>query len=154
MLLLLLLSHVPLLAQVTLERAVMASGGDQTTSGLLGLSWTLGEPMTETYTASGLIVSQGFQQGGFVTAVHETKLPFEVEVFPNPTANAVYLTAPTTQQLWAELADVDGRVILRQRLEPPVAQTPLSMAQLPSGTYFLIVKDKNGLSNSFKILKF
>ena len=154
MLLLLLLSQVPILAQVTQERTVMASAGDQSSSGSLSLNWTLGEPMADTYNASGLSVSQGFHQGGLnATGTHDARLPYEVEVFPNPTSITLFVTAATNQPLRAELIGLDGRLLLVQQLDYPVVKSAIPMADYPAATYFLVLKNENGLSTSFKIQK-
>lgn len=152
--LLLLLLWVPLLAQVTQERTVVASGGDQMTSGSLSLSWTLGETMTETTTAAGIIVSQGFQQEGLnPTGTHDTRLPFEVAVFPNPTSNAVHVTAETTQPIAAELVATDGRVLQQRILDFAEGKATISLANLPAATYYLMLKAENNSFTTFKIQK-
>lgn len=154
MLLLLLLLYVPLMAQVTQERTVVASGGDQMNSGSLSLSWTLGEAMTETYTASGIVVSQGFQQEGLnTTGTHDARLPFDVAVFPNPTAAAVYVTAETTLPITAELVATDGRVLQQRTLDFAAGKATISLADLPAATYYLKLKAETDSFTTFKIQK-
>ena len=154
MLLMLLLAQVSLLAQVELERSVLAAGGAEVSSGSLSLSWTLGEPSTESYTASGLTVSQGFQQGGAgSTGTHDAALPYEVVVFPNPTAQTLYVTADAPEPLMAELVALDGKVLRTIELGFPIEKFAISMAAYPAASYFLVIKDYKGAYSSFKIQK-
>ncbi len=154
MLLMLLLAQVPLLAQVEQERSVLAAGGAEATSGSLSLSWTLGEPMTESHTASGLTVSQGFQQGGAgTTGTHDAALAYDVVVFPNPTAQTLYVTADAPEPLVAELVALDGKVLQTIELGFPTETFAISMATYPAASYFLVVKDEKGAYSSFKIQK-
>ena len=154
MLLMLLLLQVPLMAQVQQERSVLAAGGAEASSGSLSISWTLGEPMTESYNTSGLTVSQGFQQGGTgSTGTHDAALPYEVVVFPNPTAQTLYVTADTPEPLVAELVTLDGKILRSIELGFPIEKFAISMATYPAASYFLVIKDGKGAYSSFKIQK-
>ena len=152
----LLFFEVSLSAQVAHERWVIATGGGQSSSGSLSLSWTLGEPMTETYNASGLTVSQGFQQEALTTTgTHDASLFYEVTVFPNPTFQTLYVTAPDADSpLLAELVGLNGAVLWSQQLAYPIEKSPIPVAALPAATYLLLLTDGNGNSLSFKIQKF
>lgn len=153
-LLLFLLIQASLWSQVYMERSVMAASGGGSSSGSLSLSWTLGEPVTETYTAVGLLVTQGFHQEGLVsTGTHTANLPFEVEVYPNPTSLTLYVTAETDKPLLAEIISLDGKVLRTQQLDRPVVHSPIPMAELPAAAYFLVLKSENGSFTSFKIQK-
>ena len=44
------------------SRYVVASGGNYSSSGSISVSSTIGEPMVNTLTATGFILTQGFQQ--------------------------------------------------------------------------------------------
>lgn len=152
----LLLINLPLTAQVAPERWVIASSGGQSSSGNLSLSWTLGEPMTETYNASGLTVSQGFQQEALTTTgTHDASLFYEVTVFPNPTSQTLYVTAPDADgPLLAELVGLNGTVLWSQQLAQPIEKSPIPVAALPAATYFLVLRNDDGMSTTFKIQKF
>jgi hypothetical protein len=152
----LLFFEVSLSAQVAQERWVIATSGGQSSSGSLSLSWTLGEPMTETYNASGLTVSQGFQQGALnTTGTHDASLFYEVTVFPNPTSQTLYVTAPDADSpLLAELVGLNGTVLWSQQLAHPIEKSPIPVAMLPEATYFLVLRNDDGMSTTFKIQKF
>lgn len=152
----LLFFEVSLSAQVAPERSVIASSGGQSSSGSLSLSWTLGEPMTETYNTSGLTVSQGFQQEALTTTgTHDASLLYEVTVFPNPTSQMLYVTAPDADSpLLAELVSLNGTVLWSQPLAQPIEKSPIPVAALPAATYFLVLRNDDGMSTTFKIQKF
>ena len=151
---LLLLVFVPLMAQVTTERSVLTSGGDQMNAGNLSLSWTLGEAMTETFTASGITVSQGFQQEGLnTTGTHDASLPFEVAVFPNPTAAEVFITAETPKPITAELTANDGRVLQVRVLDFAAGKATVSLTDLPAAAYYLKLSTEANSFSTFKIIK-
>jgi hypothetical protein len=147
---------VSLSAQVAQERWVIANSGGQSSSGSLSLSWTLGEPMAESYNASGLTVSQGFQQEALsITGTHDASLFYEVTVFPNPTSQTLYVTAPDADSpLMAELVAPNGTVLWSQQLAHPIVKSPIPVAALPAATYFLVLKNDDGMSTTFKIQKF
>ena len=50
-----------LIRQINAQEVVSAGGGDFTNSSL-SVSWTIGEPITETYSVGSNILTQGFHQ--------------------------------------------------------------------------------------------
>ena len=156
MLVLLLFSKLSLMAQVAQERSVIATSGGQASSGNLSLSWTLGEPITETYNAPGLTVSQGSHQGALTaTGTHDASLFFEITVFPNPTSQVLYVTAlDADSPLLAALVGLNGTVLWSQQLAYPIEKSPIPVAALPAATYFLVLRNDDGMSTTFKIQKF
>ncbi|MCB0683669.1 MAG: hypothetical protein KDC32_22625, partial [Saprospiraceae bacterium] len=71
----------------SLAPEVIASAGEHFATANAQLSWTVGEPVIETYTGSTAQLTQGFHQTNLtVVAVNDPTAAFQVSVFPNPTA--------------------------------------------------------------------
>lgn len=68
-----------------------------------------------------------------------------VRVYPNPTANKIYIQAEGNIQ--AELFDLTSRKVKTTN------QNQIDVSELPSGNYILNIKNQNNKINSFKIIK-
>lgn len=154
----------PLPAQ-TIERDVLSSGGaaERQTLGSSGkpclMTWTIGEPMGETYAGSKKILSQGFLQGeGFILdtigmntdmdsdttwrpLALETERLVEILCYPNPTHGPlqVVLNPVGAGGVVAEvvLTDMQGRRLYRGSAGRLPWQETLDLSAYPAGTYLL-----------------
>ncbi|MBU2652156.1 MAG: T9SS type A sorting domain-containing protein [Bacteroidetes bacterium] len=73
---------------------VIASSGDFYSGEEISLSWTLGEPVTETFTSNEITLNQGFQQD-FSTpfSVEEgTELTGSFIAYPNPVTDYLFIS--------------------------------------------------------------
>ncbi len=61
------------------------------------LSWTLGECVTETFTASGNTLTQGFQQSLYVvTSINQLTIEgISVKAYPNPVSDLINISVKT-----------------------------------------------------------
>jgi len=71
---------------------VIASSGDFFSANEISLSWTLGEPVTETYTSNEIILNQGFQQ--------DFSIPFSVQESPESSGSFTAYPNPVTDYLF------------------------------------------------------
>src|ERR1019366_834874 len=98
----------------TLSPDVLTTSGDYFTNANNSLSWTIGECITETYSSSNNILTQGFQQSKYtITSVEEiTKGPI-ITVYPNPASAFINIRTESTElrKMKAELFDVSGKLI-------------------------------------------
>ncbi len=139
----------------SLSPEVIASAGEHFTNGAAQISWTLGEPVIETFDGSGTaVLTQGFHQTNLmIVAVHNPASAFRVQVFPNPTAGMVSIEAQETAvPLLLELSDATGRILLQQR--ELLQLHTLDLSTYPAGMYQLRLraKDQNAMQ-TFKIIK-
>ena len=149
LLLLALIATTTLMAQVQLERQVVSSGGQSTSSGNLHLEYTIGEPAVATLSSATLILTQGFQQ--------PTQKPVGIEVpewnadikaFPNPTADAIILEVSASDRLdlLIELFDMQGRQVpgtgIRMNVDG-TATTTIDFSGMAAGQYLVRLHDKN-----------
>jgi hypothetical protein len=138
------------------QQQVIASGGGFYTKNSGSISWTLGEPVIQSYSNSNGSISQGFQQGNIqiVPEATEENTSLDIAAFPNPTTEAVTLRLNNagTENLTVILHDLQGREIYSVKMNSEIQRIDLSAC--PQGIYFLIVidSDKKAMS-TFKIIK-
>lgn len=137
---------------------VIATAGEFYSNASGSISWTLGEPMGETYTSANNILTQGFQQPwDFGTGLPGAPLPVDADVFPNPTADAVSLQFDNTSTgLYViEVYNALGQQMSSaQFTATPSARATVSLAEYSNGIYFITVRKVDGTeSSTFKITK-
>src|SRR4030065_934240 len=80
------------------QEVVTTSGGYGETTGSR-VTWTIGEPVTETVTGTTTILSQGFNQGDLIITM--IKNPEEsgltLKVFPNPASDNLRISAGNSE---------------------------------------------------------
>jgi len=144
-----------LLCTTVHAQQVVATAGatSQTTSG--GISYTIGEIVTETFTASGTTLTQGFQQTKLViTAINVVAdLGYTIEAFPNPATDFVKLSVSTdkVKGLRYVLYDINGQVIAVKKIES--TETTIPFSEISCASYVLKVFDGKKEVKSFKIIK-
>jgi hypothetical protein len=136
---------------------VIASAGDFFSNASGSISWTLGEPMGETYSQTNNIVTQGFQQPwDFGTPVVGGD-PVNAEVYPNPTSDLVNLQFGdnTSGQYVIEVYNTLGQKLKTSTFTAsPSAKTSVSLFEYSDGIYFITVRKADGTENStFRITK-
>lgn len=137
---------------------VIASAGDSYTNASGSISWTLGEPMGETYSSANNILTQGFQQPwDFGTNVSNPFTPVNAELFPNPTTDFVNLQfGNNSNGLYViEVCNALGQQISSsQFVATPFARTSVSLVDFADGFYFITVRKADGTeSSTFKITR-
>lgn len=138
---------------------VLASSGDFFfQSGVGSVSWTLGEPMGETYMQTNNHITQGFQQPwDFGTGVAAAPTPVSADVYPNPTNDVVNLQFGdnSTGLYVIEVFNTLGqRLSATQFAASPSARTTVSLSDYADGIYFVTVRKIDGNeASTFKITK-
>jgi hypothetical protein len=138
---------------ITLE--VISATGETYNNTVYQLDWSLGEVLTDTYTGSKEMLTQGFHQGKYIiTAVDQfNSFPFEITAFPNPVTNYVILNIGGNEfnRLQYSLADINGKMIQISQVSDK--QQQINLQGMTVGTYFLNVFSENKIVKSFKIQK-
>lgn len=77
----------------------------------------------------------------------------EMSVYPNPTSNYAYLQLKdaANKAYTYSITNIDGRTITTQKLTNNF--TTINMTPFEKGAYFIIVKEKETIVQSFKIIK-
>lgn len=83
--------------------------------------------------------------GATLTIQEIASKPSSIMVYPNPTANRIYIQAQ--QSIHAELYDVMGRKVRS------TDQNEINVSNLTNGTYILKVTTKDNITTSFMIMK-
>lgn len=149
-------------AQLSLERQVIGATGNYSTAGTISLSATVGEPVVTTAVSGTLTLTQGFQQAETsfsdgVDDLHQWLVDYSL--YPNPTQDQLILelTTEVPMQLDLEVYDVLGRSVgisVEDWQVKGVEKITLSLQDLASGAYFLVLKDQTGeIVKSFKLEK-
>lgn len=134
---------------------VISSGGETQTAAGTEVSWTIGEPVTETVSAATIVLTQGFQQSGLVvTAVSDpVSAEFDVQVFPNPTSEFVTIQLNTFKKVKDYgLFDETGRLLENKIILSEA--TKVDFKNRPAGTYFMKIQLHSGQPvQTFKIVR-
>jgi hypothetical protein len=143
-------------ATVTQSQQVVASSGNSGSAAGYTVDWTLGEPVIETISGSGNILTQGMHQTKLLlTAISEIEFPgVEVKVYPNPTGRFLKIEVLQTgnELFFYEISDITGRNVVLKELQGNTEE--IDMGSFVSGIYFLYVLSQNHKSvKVFKIIK-
>ncbi|TVR81510.1 MAG: T9SS C-terminal target domain-containing protein [Chitinophagaceae bacterium] len=137
----------------SLSPTVISSSGAFHTAGGYSLSQTVGETVIETLSSSDLILTQGFHQPEKLSVgISSNSLSiWDVNVFPNPTSNSVFLeiSASSDVDINVELFDVLGKKIKplqNGHLINGQMKITLDMSPFASGVYFVRLTESNGNS--------
>lgn len=137
------------------QESVNASGGNATGSGG-SVSYSIGQMVYTTNTASGGSVAQGVQHAYEILTLGnaETALNISLTAFPNPTTENLTLQINdyNNEKLSYQLFDMQGKQLSNEQVT--AMQTQINMKSLPNATYFInVVNQENKTVQSFKIVK-
>lgn len=124
---------------------VISASGQSGTQGGLTFTYTVGEPVVTTLSGTSRIVTQGFHQPELgIVAVHDLDLlEWNIEVFPNPTADVLTVRFSDEQgsALRATVFNLLGEVMLsgQQLTQPDGSRLDCSAWQ--PGVYLLQLQD-------------
>ena len=139
----------------TISPEVQGAAGTQSQVGNTIVTWTVGEPLTETLSASGNTITQGFHQPRYVLIALDEPLIAElgIKVYPNPTSDHVFMDIEREEEseLTVELIDMTGRILSTRKSILMQDQLRFDLSQVAKGYYFLRVIQANG--HMFKAYK-
>jgi hypothetical protein len=139
----------------TISKQVIGTGGQTFENGNNKLSYTAGEVVV------GAMADEdgSYQLGnGYYPSLdlstlntESPELQLKVKVYPNPVAEAIFITHPTEEFFEVAITDISGKQILQTQQQK---QQPLSVQTLTTGTYFITVTIKESKqTNTYKIIK-
>jgi hypothetical protein len=138
-----------------LSQQVVATAGSTLTNSSGGISYTVGEGVSQTLSSGNVTLTQGFQQGNiFVSLVSEVKdSGLSIFIYPNPTTGMLKLninevSLPGLQYL---LFDSTGKLISQKKIEGN--ETEVSLTQQQAGIYFIKIQTGTAELKTFKIIK-
>lgn len=135
------------------QESVNASGETINSAGG-GVSYSVGQVVYQNYINSNGSVEQGVQHAYEIVSagLSQVKLNFKVDVFPNPTVDALNLTIEQLQSNMAfQLYSENGQLIENR----PIAElsTSIDMKNLAPGMYILNLLSNQEQVESFRIIK-
>lgn len=133
-------------------QTVVTSGGDFFESAQGSFSWTLGEPVSETFSSTS-VLTQGFQQDyENILSVEQLSESIFPIVYPNPFQDKLFINISEFNQdnttVEVILSDNSGRIILHD-----VVTDMLNTGTLPEGIYHLEIRSGNMENYTFKLVK-
>ena len=128
----------------TVTPDVIATAGAHFAIPSVQISWTLGEPVTQTLSNGTAQLTQGFQQSNIsVVGVSDYDFTYSVEVYPNPTIDVVRVELSeivTNGSL--SIIDPTGKTVLVKAITE--SEFLLDFAPYAQGTYFLNLMNEGG----------
>nr|WP_319273079.1 T9SS type A sorting domain-containing protein [uncultured Draconibacterium sp.] len=146
---------IGILNQKVFSQELVSSSGNEFKNDQLQISWSMGEPVIETFEGSSTQLTQGFHQSNLViTTVEEIPgIDFMLTAFPNPVVN--YLTLKTdynqVNQLRYILYDSEGSMLLQADVLSDESEIPMHK-YVPASYFLKIIKEDTPLK-TFKIIK-
>ena len=164
--LLLFLSFCLLISTISVAQSIapesVNSAGAKMTQSNGSLSFTVGELVVlQQYDANGNSLGNGFTNAATVSttvlAIEEPNAAIlQVDVFPNPTTDLVQIRIKESklENLKISLTDISGKEIFQGQYRLMQQIIGINTATYPSGTYFLTLKDLQGIVlGTYKIVK-
>ena len=137
-------------------QVVATAGGQFYTYDSVRVSWTIGEPLTETFSRDSTILTQGFHQTYLtITAVEDLAADIRVKVFPNPTSGRVNIDVRDVKvPLQMTLSDESGRLLMKRQTSMQNSFNQFNLSRLADGVYYLYMATEDGQTvKTFKIVK-
>ena len=139
----------------TISKQVIGPSGATFENGNNKLSYTAGEVVVGAMTDEdgSYQLGNGYYPSLDLSTLNteSPELQLQVKVYPNPVAEAIFVTHPTEQLFEVAITDVSGKQILQTLHQK---EQPLNIQTLTTGTYFITVTTKESKqTNTYKIIK-
>lgn len=135
----------------SIDRHVAASSGNEYSTSVGSMAYTIGEPLTNTLVGGTATFTQGFHQGTInITSVRQQLPKSELLVYPNPTVDVVRIQYNGSMAQW-QLHTIDGKLVTQGQLAQ--GTNSIDMMPLAQATYLLTVTDGNRQHNTYRIQK-
>jgi len=135
---------------------VVSSGGAYAKVTGVSLSWTIGEPVIETFSNGSYTLTQGFHQSRIgSTAVDDFEIPgLRLSVYPNPFSEElnVRFDGGDFSRLQYTFISGEGKVILNNKIKKDL--TTINLQTYAPGSYFLKISQRTGETlKTFHVVK-
>ena len=135
---------------------IVAAGGGTYSGTSVQLSWTIGEPVIETFSSGNITLTQGFHQSNLTVTALDIVASYGLlfKVYPNPAPDLLVIEKITgsSNGISMMLYDINGRLLLERVMKNDVET--LNMEVYRQGEYLLKIWSATNLPvQSFKIIK-
>lgn len=148
------------MSQTSILEVVSPAGGTfQGTD--ISVSWTLGEPVIETWVneEAEIMLTSGFQQGNFaITSVPNQMLSdFSVSMYPNPSKDetSIQVNLPELGKVNIAVIDLTGRKVINEQYEQGSHEHTfkLNVSGLKAGIYLVRIHSGSKYARVLKLIK-
>jgi len=132
---------------------IVSAGGDTYTNSNISVSWTIGEPVTETISNTSNILTQGFHQTKLsVIGIYDiSSKDMLISLYPNPTQDFVNLKTVDYENLSFQLFSFNGKLIKTNKLFSK--NTEVKLNNLSAASYFIKILEWDKIIKTYKIIK-
>ncbi len=132
---------------------IVTTGGDFHQFAAGSVSYTIGEPVIETYINTSYILTQGFNQTRLtITEINiQQGSDYKISVFPSPVIYSFTIKTNDINGLSYQLFDAVGKLVKTGKLIN--SETSVTVENLSSAIYFLHIVNKAQEIKTFKIEK-
>ncbi len=137
----------------SISPSVIGSAGDFFVLGNNRLDWTIGEPITETFSLPNFTATEGFHQPAFnhVGVEDLAKNQCDFSIFPNPAGEWLYLAGNFSSYSDLKIHDASARAVLEESGRDMTV--PIVVSGLSPGIYMIRIRDCRGEFRSLKWVK-
>ena len=140
----------------TIERDIISSDGAEVTIDGIRISWTLGEPLINSYFSETLNFIEGYQQPdtdsiSFILDGYDN----EALIYPNPFSDNLYVELKTPIKKDIQLLFVNslGQYVKRAYMASGINKIKIDVSELVPGYYNILFLDRTKISSVRKLLK-
>lgn len=131
------------MTEIMKAQSTMVAAGGNAIGPTAQVSYTIGQVVYTSQYNSDAIVDQGVQHSIEIYPVSIGKEESEcsISVFPNPTCESITISLGETKEFqgkWS-IIDIHGKQVLAQEYDS--SHTTLSLSDLPTGSYTLLIHD-------------
>ncbi len=143
----------------SINRELVSTTGENFKNEKYELAWSIGETITETFSTTQIILSNGFSQGNLqVTSIYDEKAEQGIEVllYPNPATESITVDLTGSNFIVGDrmdlyLSDINGKTIRMEKMKSKRRKIILSGYE--NGLYFLTIRKAGQIIGNFKIIK-
>ena len=133
---------------------LISSAGGTLIQDNYNLCFSLGEIAIETFTQPEIILTQGFHQDNYqLSKTNETFNEHEIQLYPNPTQEIIYINCNIEQSVDLIIKDTKGSVVFSLLQVDGSEIQDIYLSQFSQGIYFLEVGLNQKHKQVYKIQK-
>ena len=141
--------------QAGFTQEIISDGGDFFKNSYGSVSFTIGEPISETFTGTTSILTQGFQQNEYLSyGINDLSgIDYTVSIAPNPAREFIVLKVNPIRpdSLFYCLFDNNGTMLQKEQVINE--DTKISLHLLPPSSYIIQVSENRKIVKTLKIIK-